>query len=121
MWAPDELKVFEFEVDDTIPKFNFGVNIHHDLTHETPVAPMVLSVLAPSGKRIDYDLTLALLDSSKMRLGDSGSDFFELSYMVVEKFRFSEIGIHEVELVPAQNCVGIRRIGVWIKKAELKK
>ncbi|TAF35459.1 MAG: hypothetical protein EAZ57_04635 [Cytophagales bacterium] len=120
-WGADDVKIFEMEVEDTLTKYNIGVNLHHNNKHQTFAVSMKLMVVSPNRVIQELPLNLSLLDSAGKYQGESGTDFYELSYLVAERLRLTEMGIYTLELVANTNHEGVQKIGVWVEKAPLKK
>ena len=120
-WANTNIPYFEFEIPDTIQRYNMYFNIRHTSAFEYQNLWVFRTMEVPGGQMHRDTLQFILQDDQDRWLGTSSGDIRDGSILINTKFRFPYIGKYKMSFEQAMRVdelEDVSDIGLKIEKAK---
>ena len=120
-WASDDIKIFEFDIEDTISPINIYINLR--TTSEYPYSNiyMYLSSEYPTGEYFKDTLEFILAEPDGKWLGENTGTVVEFQTIIASGGRFSRAGTYKFSLQQAmreEELGEVIDVGMRVEKKE---
>lgn len=129
-WQKHDLVNFEFEVNDTLAKYDLFIQLRNTKEFEYSNIYLIAELQYPSGVHLVDTLEYKMTDSFGNWLGTGFTDIKENKLFYREGFQFSELGNYEINIQHAmrkrnevdgiESLQGISDVGFRIEKESKK-
>jgi gliding motility-associated lipoprotein GldH len=118
-WKYEDLKNFEFEIQDTSLSYQFYIQTRNTSAYNYSNFYMLLTLETPKGDSSEERMNFLLADETGKWLGDGSNGLYTCKIKVKDTLKFSEIGTYKATLKQDMRdnpLLGIADVGVRIEK-----
>jgi gliding motility-associated lipoprotein GldH len=120
VWKRDAPVSFQFDVADTVSRYNMFVNLRNETNYEFRNIFLFLTLKAPDGQQATDTLECFLADEKGKWYGKGGAQLLDNRILYKRNIRFPAAGTYRVTLEQAMRTAElahIRNVGFRLEKA----
>ena len=101
-WQKSDAKVYEFTIDDDSQLYDLTFRFSHVYDYQFDSVPIAFSIENPKGEKENFNIDLAIKDSSGKQLAECAGDVCDLKFKIKEKMKLTK-GTYKVTVSQSFN------------------
>lgn len=101
-WQKSDAKVYEFTIDDDSQLYDLTFRFSHVYDYQFDSVPIAFSIENPKGEKENFNIDLAIKDSSGKQLAECAGDVCDLKFKIKEKIKLTK-GTYKVTVSQSFN------------------
>ena len=86
-WQKSDVKKYEFAIDDDSQLYDLTFRFSHVYDYQFDSVPVQFVIESPDGKKENFDIDLAIKDSSGKEIAECAGDVCDLKFKIKEKIK----------------------------------
>ncbi|CAN5420570.1 hypothetical protein BH09BAC1_BH09BAC1_00660 [soil metagenome] len=124
VWNKDHMVDFEFDIEDTVQRYNIIVNVRHTNFYEKSNLWVMVYTTYPDATEQEQRLELSLADENGEWFGKCTGDICDIQQFIQQNVMFNQIGTYKLkfeQIMRMDDLKDVLAFGLRVEKVEEKK